>query len=632
MQTLDELIAEEEADDAAGVNGPGMATDTSTSTSTSAEPPAPAPSVAPPEPAAASDRRATTATTPAEARKGNKVEQWKKFASDEAAQSAEALGMGAARGVTLGQVDRLVGEGTQLGEDWYNLAHGRELTGGIPESEKARAEWLAREDAARKAAPVSSLVGETVGSFVPTMATSGALNPMAGRTMAAASGVESSMPAARIMATQAERLAANPEARIAAQNFVAGTGNERSDDLAARAKAGAGALIAGKVLGDAWGATGGKVISEASTREAANLTRQMLRNEATDVAATATAQKRFAGRARAAIEEVRGDKSLAEAIRAGEAQRAKGIAQSRLDSMEGARESYYAGLNQRKLLSVAEIDAQLARDIDHATGPKRDALVEMRRRFNDEQVPVWAREGKIVMRGAGSTGPTTGGKTQLPYVDNKAVRAWVTDAQNAASNTLGTIAETEHAKVKTALVDTAEDIWGKHLADVAKMDPGSKRLVSNLREYDRRASGLLAIKDVMKNRAERDARGALGLINQGKKGLDTAAMATAAATLPSHPLESMLGIGSYAAIRKGPAAARAINDRILVPLQRAAESGTPLAEAMVYASKFGIPAGLVRAAYAGAANPVDMAKSIGKTSVKAFSKTRDAIKEVRNEP
>jgi len=517
----------------------------------------------------------TTATTPAE-RKVETVASGKRDLREGlSADRADAAMLGLRRGFAPG-ADRFAGIGADLGESIASLVHGLPAPA-EDTAQKARDEYAAKEAAAAKDYPFTYGGFQALGSVPMTVGAAGAGLPLSGPATVA-------------------KVANSPAGRIATQNFATGYMNSPSDNPIERARAGAVSTAAGEVLG-AGGEKVGKFLGGSVAREYRGLVKDIMRNSETEIAATATARKRFMERATSAVDETKKDPQLEKAIRSGDVEHAGSMARSKLQVISEPREGMYKQMDSLGMLTPSEIDAALAKKIATTTGATHDAFVGMRRELNDQWVSKWKNEGRLVMHGRGSIGPT-GGQTQLPHVSGLGIREWVTDAQNASAIVIGGLEEGPRKKVKGALEDFAEDLWHNHMDKIAKQDP---QLVRNIKEYDKRASGLIAIKDIMEQRARKDQEGLMGFAKRREGQIDALMTSGAGAgALLGHPGAAAVGYGAYQAAKRIPATASAINDKVLAPLQRAAMEGKSWAELVNQAAEVGVPQGIARAIWTAA--------------------------------
>lgn len=518
----------------------------------------------------------TAAATMAERRRAAKEEMDRGRFAD----AVDAAKYGFARGAVPG-IDRFVGIGTDLGDAAASLVHGLPAPE-VDTAQKAREEYLRDEEMARSGSPAAFIGGEIAGAVPMTVAAAGGGSPLL-RGPASLPMATRPIPAAASVVNRAGQIANTPGTRLAGQNFVAGAANSRSDDPREQARAGVVSAAAGEVAGAA-GKKVGKFLGESMSREYRGLMKDIMQNADTEISAIPTVRRRFMNRADAAVSEVKADNVLQNTIREGDAAGASRIAESKLQVISHPRAGLYRELDSHGVLGIDQLDAAIMRAERRAIGGEKAALEEFRRELNEDWIPKWKEEGNLVQRPGRPLGVTGLG-----------VREWVSRAQKGAQKTLGTINETEHADIKGKLEDVAEEIWDNHLRAASREDPA---LVRNIREYDRRASGLLALKSVMDNRARRDAEGLMGWGKKHEGKID--ALVTSGAgmgALAGHPAEAAAGFAAYQAMKRIPAAASKINDAILVPLQRAAMAGKPWAEVANAAATTGVPQGMARAIF-----------------------------------
>ena len=520
------------------------------------------------------ERSATTATTPAEGKKERRAAELGKTRDYLTTDRAKAAGLAAARGLTVGLVDRAVGEGTQIGEDVYRMTHGQEVTPTREAEASARGEYLRKDAQARKDYPIMYPAVELGAGVIPAMAIPAGKAGQLGASLAERGTVRG----------LAAKAATSPEVMIPAQNAVAGAANQPSNEPRELFSNAAGGALAGKALGAVADKTIGKALRGSTGKEARGLVQDILRNEKTDISASATARKRFYEKADAAMQEVRADKPLEAAVRNGEAESAANMARSRLQVISEPRAGFYNELDSLQMLGIDQIDAAIRKAARTATGAKKTALETMQKKLETDWMPKWKEEGRLVTRDGKPLG-----------VKGEGVREWLTESQNQADLVIGGLEEGPRKKVTDALEDVAHDVWQGHLNKVAKQAP---ELVQNIRTYDRRASGLLALETIMKQRQRKDYEGVLGFSKKAEATADKV-LTTLAATgvAAGRPIESLLGIGSWYALKQAPNAARAINDKIIAPIQRAAMAGKPWAEVLAAASDQGVPQAMARTAY-----------------------------------
>lgn len=97
---------------------------------------------------------------------------------------------------------------------------------------------------------------------------------------------------------------------------------------------------------------------------------------------------------------------------------------------------------------------------------------------------------------------------ERPYTD---LREAVTAAQNSVHDTLGTIAETEHAKLKQAVTSQLNKSLEGHLNEVARTSPEAEALVRKLRNSDVLQSSTLSLKRANEQAMEQATTNSLSL-------------------------------------------------------------------------------------------------------------------------
>ncbi len=465
---------------------------------------------------------------------------------------------GVARGVTLGAIDRLVGIGTDLGETL-----GAAFNGTAPANPNAyqqgREEWLKKEDAAKKDHPWMHLGGEFLGGIVPTIATGG----VGGAPL-----------------TVGKTVIPKAVTSVAAPGFVAGAMSERSDNPKEQAKSGIYGAAGGTVLGEVAAPAVGKLIGKAQERMGKALLRDVVTSEG-GAASTSSSAKRLVEKKAGVLDELKSDPELAKLTR-GNTEQAIERADRTLAKISEPRFEYYQKMDGVAPLGLDEINVGLNRAIREAKNPMQKAVAEAALEdFNTFYFPKWKKAGSLIKRP---------GKPAA--VSGEAAREWVTQSQEPAARVLGSIQETEHKKLKDYMADAVVDTWRGHLDQVAKVDP---KLVANIREYDKRASSLMAIKETLGQRLLRENRDYVGTVQRGRRAIEKLGLSGAAALAAiGRTREAMALTSAYAAERGLPVATRAINDRMLVPLADAIASGKPWAEVVKNAAEIGVPADMAR--------------------------------------
>jgi hypothetical protein len=488
--------------------------------------------------------------------------------------AAPAFGYGAARGATLGAMDRLAGLGGAAGDALASVTHGLKAEPGQAFDE-ARSNWLRDEDKASKDHPIAKLVGEGIGGAVPAIASG---------------GVSEFAPVAAAVPTLAESLApvlTSQGGKMAAQGFAAGVMNERSPDAVAQLKAG----VTGGALGAGTNAAAEKFVSpliaKATQREARGLVESIVRNEETGASATPTAKKLLVPKLAAAVKELHNDPILAEAART-DAARAGRIVNAKIAAASQDRPRFYADLDAaHPPLTVADFYRSLHKAAQSAKNPSEEAALEsFRTELDSHWLPKWERAGMLIPQPGKAQG-----------VSSLAVRDWVSQAQEGAANTIGQINESMAKQRQDTLKHVASDLWQNHLDQAEGSAPDT---VKAIRSYDARFSALASMRKVFQQRAEKEAAGTTGLTATLGKAGESIGTGAAAAYAFEHPYAALTGYAAMQAAKKAPQVARAVNDRMLVPLQEAlAKGGGKMGWATFsqLAAERGLPQGLARTIY-----------------------------------
>ena len=494
---------------------------------------------------------------------------------DAAISAGPAVGYGIARGGTLGTVDRLAGAGTWLGE--HAAAAMNDTAPPVPNAdEQGRVEYLAAEDKARATHPIAFLVGEGLGGAVPAIISGGAAAAVA--------------PTSAAVPTLAESLApklATPAAKMAAQGFTAGAMNERSPNTGEQAKAGlVGAGLGAATQGIA-DATLGRLIPGATEREAKGLIESMVRNEETGASATATAKKLLIPKLAAATKELRSDPVLAEAART-DAARAERIVSAKIAQVAEDKPAAYAAMDSKTpLITVADLQSAIHEASKTARDPLEEAaLKRMQSEVVSHWIPKWQQQGMLVSQNSAPM-----------EINSLGVRSWVTEAQSSAADVLGQIKESEAKKRMDALKNVATDLWHKHLDAAEKTAPAA---VKSIREHDARISALLSMQKVFQQRSVGETTGAMGQAARLGKAAEGLGTGIAGAYAFEHPSAALTGYAAMQAAKLAPRTARAINDKMLVPLQEALQAGggkMGWAQFVQLALEKGMPQSMARALY-----------------------------------
>ena len=496
---------------------------------------------------------------------------------------APAFGYGAARGGTLGSVDRLVGLGTQAGEyaaSALPLGGGETAPADPQAGAKARQQYLAGEDKASKGHLIAKTLGEVVGGAVPAIAMGGA----------GLVGPEATLGVPTLREGLAATLA-TPAARMAGQGAAAGAMNERSDDPGEQARSGLLGMALGAGTQALSDAQLSKLITGAKDRMGKGLRSAIVRNEETGAAADRTAQRHLQPVIKAATDELRADPILAEAART-DAARAGRIVESKLDQVSEIKHPAYAELDQKvptiTFSSLEKAIREAAKPTNASDATEKRAFEGMQKELVNFWLPKWQGQGRLIPQEGKPMG-----------VASEGVRAWLTKAQRAASNTLGQINESDAKAYKDAMKAVASQVWHRHLDAAEELAPAA---VAQIRQHDSRVSALLSMGKIFRQRDDKEAVGHLALPNAiGHAGMGLGAGA-AAFGMFHNPEAATAGAATMLAAKYAPRTARAFNDAVLVPLQEAAERGTSWGEFARMATEKGLPQSTARALYDRIAN------------------------------
>lgn len=167
-------------------------------------------------------------------------------------------------------------------------------------------------------------------------------------------------------------------------------------------------------------------------------------------------------------------------------------------------------------------------------------------------------------------------------------REHLTGLQESAADSFGRIQDTATKKRIDSIVKIGQDAQNAHLEEVARLNPEAKDVVQNVHDYNKEASGLLAVKGALKTIAEKqEATNTKGLAHQihDKGSLLGLGYGIAA----GHPVAAAAG---YGALKIGvPAAKMAANKTniVLANLMKQARGGSNKAALVAYAIEQGIP-------------------------------------------
>lgn len=186
-------------------------------------------------------------------------------------------------------------------------------------------------------------------------------------------------------------------------------------------------------------------------------------------------------------------------------------------------------------------------------------------------------------------------------VSTKDLRAYTTQTQKLASNTIGTINESLASELKHDLSATVMDILNAHLNRSAATSPEAASIVARMRDLNTQYSAFANMVDAFRGTAWKQmvkSKSASKIIGEGAHNLGLTGAAVAAAT--GHPLAAAAALGAPIA-RKLVDKAAVSGNRWLATVYRAAaagstkdqliklavEQGAPMAVARYVASKLG---------------------------------------------
>lgn len=498
-----------------------------------------------PAPEPKDDYATTTATTPAEARKEQHAEAVRQIRSGDTADAADAALYGIARGGTLGFSDRLYGLGAKIGDV---------LGGGNDPNayQTGRTDYLENEDIAAKDHPIAHFAGEVAGGALPGIAAS----PLkfAGRF-------------------------GNP----AVLGAAAGAGNTRSDkplDILTGAGIGAGTGLAAE---GALGTVARAAIRKAPVRQENAVVRDIMESDAGR--ATPTTGAKLARDIDDVRSVLREDQDLSRAMRQ-PATDARKVVSAKVQEARVGQDTRYAEVDQalkKNPLTVTQLLSKLAK-AEEDVPDKRLSLVKkglksLRDSIREDFAPRWS--GDVTWNG------------QRTPLTTEQLRSWVSSVQATAEAAMGGINGTNAYKVPTDLAKIANGILEERL-DLAA-SKGAGEAVKAIRESDRKTSALLNIDRALEDRERKELAQSVGL--NKRMGSAIAHTAAPALALSGH-VAPAAAVAAQGTIKKmAGATAREINDRLLAPLQRAAEAGASWAEVSRMAAESGMPQSVARAVY-----------------------------------
>jgi hypothetical protein len=495
---------------------------------------------------ARTDKDTTLATSPQEAVKERKASEMGSLRAELGGGAAAAAGYGLARGASLGLVDRLAGAGTAIGEQ----------LGATPQTPadpnayaQGRGEYLAGEKQARAAHPVAGAAGEIAGGMVPAIATSGM----------------------------------SRFAQAGALGGVAGAGNTASDNPLDVAKSAAFGVGGGLATEGTLGTGLRALLRRAPKRKEDAFISDVAESDAGRAIPTVT--KRLVKD----LDDVRSvaanDPEVAAAAKL-PADEGRPVIQQRMKvAREGQPERYEVAdralakdpITVTQLLSkLVEAEKGLPGS-DLVMGKK--ALLAMRDDLRNDFAPRW------------SGGASWNGEHQPITIEQ--LREWVSAAQATGERAMGGINGTNAHIIPHRMQNIANSILEERLDKAA--GAGAKQAVDGIRESDRVFSALKRIDETMESRGVKEQAQAAGLGTKMEKESRKQRLAAAAALASTgHPGAAAAVVGSGPLMQAASSGARAINDSVLAPLQKAAEAGVPWAQLSRMAIEQGIPLSTTR--------------------------------------
>jgi hypothetical protein len=482
-----------------------------------------------------------------------------------------AIGYGAARGASLGLSDRIAGAIRASGQN-EQLQHamspaGSAQMGEIPKlaeanrqaSEQGRAEYLAREAAARKAHPGTHMLAELGAGAVTS-----ALNPI-GR---AVEGVAEGAPA---LVRFGARLV-----QPAAEGAVAGAANAKPGE------AGKGALLgsATNILGEATAGTLMRSLVR-NAPELANkrLTRDIVESDAGR--ASGRTVKKMTRDIEDVLDVVNTNGDLKAASR-GEAVKGLPVVQEHLSATGTKLGPLYDQFDSIvQPTNLERLRLQVAAAEAHASNP---AEARAFKKMKDDLMGFWGHQW----------GLEPGMSPAEVKVPTRELRRWTSAAQRTAEEAITTSAPRDAEVIRGNLKHTAEDILNSHLDSGGEATGG---IVAEVRKTNREYSAVKRLEDVLLERADQEKGQKMGIWAKGKRaGALTAAATGAGMMATGQPVAGAAVAASPMLIKAGSVATRAAVDA-LATIQTKAAQGVPWAEIVKYAAETGVPASAARAVY-----------------------------------
>jgi hypothetical protein len=174
-------------------------------------------------------------------------------------------------------------------------------------------------------------------------------------------------------------------------------------------------------------------------------------------------------------------------------------------------------------------------------------------------------------------------------VSTRDLRAYTTQTQKLASNTIGTINESLASELKHDLSATVTKIMNDHLDRAAAASPQAADIVARMRRLNTEYSALANMQDAFRGSAWKEIvkrKSASALLGEGAHKIGLTGAAVALAT--GHPLAAVASVGAPLAAKALDKAAVAGN-RWLATVARAAQAGASKAQLIKLAVESGAP-------------------------------------------
>ena len=174
-------------------------------------------------------------------------------------------------------------------------------------------------------------------------------------------------------------------------------------------------------------------------------------------------------------------------------------------------------------------------------------------------------------------------------VSTKDLRAYTTQTQKLASNTIGSINESLASELKHDLSDTVSKIMNAHLDRAAAVSPEAANIVAQMRQLNTEYSALANMQDAFRGQAWKEItkrKSASKIIGEGAHNLGLTGAAVALAT--GHPLGAAAAVGAPLGLKAIDRVAVGAN-RWLATIARAAQAGVPRAQLIKLAIEQGAP-------------------------------------------